>query len=137
MGGCGKTTMTVAAVRDPVVRRHFECIAWQAVSQIPNISDIQAQFSKQLFKTRLSDEAASDVGLGFTELQHSSIGRTLLVCLDDVSNTCFNPGDSDYLNCSRSGPLQWNGSSIFLTKPHHHVYSYRLGEPLRLLLRLR
>ena len=82
--GCGKTTLTIAAIRDPSVRRHFECIAWYAVSQKPNISEIQSKVFMQLFRSKLSDEAATDVGLGFNELQQGSKGHTFLVCLDDV-----------------------------------------------------
>ena len=82
--GCGKTTLTVAAVRDPVVRKHFECIAWQAVSQTPNISEIQSKLYMQLFENKLSDDAATDVGLAFKKLRQGSQGHTFLVVLDDV-----------------------------------------------------
>ena len=85
--GCGKTTITVAAVRSAVVRKHFECVAWQAVSQIPNIPEIQARLFMQLFGNKLPDDAATDVGLAFKKLQEQSRGRTFLVVLDDVRKT--------------------------------------------------
>ena len=74
----------MAAVRDPVVRKHFECIAWQAVSQTPNISEIQSKLYMQLFGNKLSDDAATDVGLAFKKLQEQSQKKVFLVVLDDV-----------------------------------------------------
>ena len=87
--GCGKTTLTVAAIRDEVVRRHFERIAWQAASQKPNIFEMQARLFTQLFDKKLGDESATDLGLGFQQLQQGSKGHTFLVVLDDVSNKMF------------------------------------------------
>lgn len=91
--GCGKTTLTVAAIRDPEVRRYFQCIAWQAVSQTPNILEIQSKLFMQLFGNKLPDAAATDVGLAFKKLHEKSRGQTFLVVLDDVSNV-FNEMDA-------------------------------------------
>jgi hypothetical protein len=85
MGGCGKTTLTVACVRDAKVRRHFERIGFIAVSQKPNMAAIMAKLFAQLSQAALAGSVVGNVDLSFQELQGYATGRVLLVVLDDVS----------------------------------------------------
>ena len=83
-GGCGKTTLTVAAVRSQKVREFFQRIGWATVSQKPAVVEILAKLHVQLTGAKLPDDASGNVDLSFRELQKRAIGQRWCVCLDDV-----------------------------------------------------
>ena len=83
-GGCGKTTLTVAAVRSQKVRGFFQRIGWATVSQKPAVVEILAKLHVQLTGAKLPGDASGNVDLSFSELQKRAIGQRWCVCLDDV-----------------------------------------------------
>ena len=83
MGGVGKTTTTVALVRDDEVRGRFDRICWVSVGQEPDTATLQQMLFKQLVTRPLSEAAKTDEQLALGELKNAA-GLTVLLVLDDI-----------------------------------------------------
>jgi hypothetical protein len=85
MGGVGKTMLTAAVIRDGRVRGAFECIAWIAMSQQPDLLQLQAKLYQQLHpQNEVMPSKAISLDASVRELTKLAANRVVLVCLDDV-----------------------------------------------------
>ena len=84
MGGVGKTLLTAAVVRDERVRAFFSHVVWLALSQQPDISDLQQRGFTQLTGKTIPQEARETTETQRLQLKTAAKGRCLLLVLDDM-----------------------------------------------------
>eukprot|EP00937_MAST-01D_sp_MAST-1D-sp2_P003028 g3028.t1 len=83
-GGVGKTTLAVMLVRDKMVQRAFDKIAWVSVGQTPELMEIQRSLFHQLTGNIMSEKTGATGASQLQELQNACQGKNYLVVLDDV-----------------------------------------------------
>ena len=87
--------MAAAVVRDPAVRGAFRAIGWVSVGQNPSILEMQRILYHQLALEPMRVKEGTNVAMQLHELQAACMGKTYLVCLDDV----WDCEHEVYLNC--------------------------------------